>query len=238
MSSYHISRDGQQAGPYDEDAIREQVARGALSTSDLCWREGFSGWQPIGKALSIEPVGPVPPPIPQGEVPTAGKDAPLFLYIPVARLIVLSIVSMGLYEVYWIYKNWRYIKERDGLNISPFWRGFFGIFYCHSLLRRIHEDEEARSYQQPAFTPGSLATGWVLLRILANGISRMPSVAASIISAFTPSFLCLVPVQNHINAVTEKRNPAQKAYGWSAGHIVCLVFGIVVWALLLVGLGS
>ena len=24
---------------------------------------------------------------------------------------------------YWIYKNWRYVKERDGLQIVPVWRG-------------------------------------------------------------------------------------------------------------------
>jgi hypothetical protein len=58
------------------------------------------------------------------------------------------------------------------------------------------------------------------------------------IAAFIPSFLCLVPVQNYINAVTEKRNPGLKYYRWSSGHIVCLVFGIIVWALLLIGLGA
>ena len=56
---------------------------------------------------------------------------PLFLHIPVPRLILLSIASCGLYEAYWIYKNWRYIKERDGLNIRPFWRGVFaGHIVC------------------------------------------------------------------------------------------------------------
>jgi hypothetical protein len=166
------------------------------------------------------------------------SDRPLLLYISPARLILLSIVSMSIYEAYWIYKNWRYIKERDGLDIKPFWRGIFGIFYCHSLLRRIHEDEEARYIQVPAFSPGGLATGWVILVIIANIVSRAPGIAASIISAFIPSFLCLVPVQNYINAVTEKRNPTQKFYGWSSGHIVCLVIGIIIWALLLIGLGA
>lgn len=163
---------------------------------------------------------------------------PLFLYIPPARLILLSIASMSLYEAYWIYKNWRYIKERDGLNIRPFWRGVFGIFFCHSLLRRIHEDEEARSVQVPTFSAGRLATGWVILMIVAQIVGRAPSIAASIISAFIPSFLCLVPVQNYINAVNEKRIPGQKFYGWSSGHIVCLVFGIIIWALLLISLGK
>jgi amino acid permease len=166
------------------------------------------------------------------------SDKPLFLYISSARLILLSIASMSLYEVYWIYKNWRYIKERDGLDIKPFWRGIFGIFYCHSLLRRIHENVDARAIQEPNFSAGGLATGWVILLIFANIVSRAPGIASSIIAAFIPSFLCLLPVQKYVNSVTEKRNPNQKIYGWSSGHIVCLVFGLVIWALLLIGLGA
>jgi len=165
-------------------------------------------------------------------------DQPLFLYISPARLVLLSIVSMSLYEAYWIYKNWRYIKERDSLDIKPIWRGLFGVFYCHSLLRRIHEDSEARTAQEPTFSAGGLATGWVILVIIANIMGRAPDLAASIIAAFVPSFLFLVPVQNYINSVTEKRNPDQKMYGWSSGHIVCLVFGLVVWVLLLLALSG
>jgi hypothetical protein len=163
---------------------------------------------------------------------------PLFLYISPARLILLSIVSLSLYEAYWIYRNWRYIKERDGLRIQPFWRGFFGIFYCHGLLRRIHDDKEAQAVEMPHFSPAWLATGWVILIIIANVVSRAPPIAASMISAFIPSFLCLVPVQNYINSVTEKRNPGQAYYGWSWGHILCLVFGLLIWGLLLLGLSA
>jgi hypothetical protein len=160
----------------------------------------------------------------------------LFLYIPVSRLIMLSIASFSVYEAYWIYKNWRYIKERDGLHISPFWRGFFGLFFCHGLLRRIHEDKEARSVLLPTFSPGGLATGWVVLLLGANALGRAPSITASTISAFIPSFLCLVPVQIYINAVAEKRRPGERFYHWSSGHTACLIFGIIVWALLLTGL--
>lgn len=166
------------------------------------------------------------------------SDKPLFLYISPVRLILLSIASMGLYGAYWIYKNWWYIKERDDLNIKPFWRGIFGIFYCHSLLRRIHEDKDARTIQEPTFSAGGLATGWVILVILSNIISRAPGVTAIIVAAFIPSFLCLVPVQNYINSVTKTRNPNQEWYRWSSGHIVCLVFGLIIWSLLVMGLGA
>jgi hypothetical protein len=167
----------------------------------------------------------------------AQSDKPLFLYISSAWLVILSIVSVGLYEAYWIYKNWRYVKERYGLKIRPFWRGIFGIFYCHSLLERIHEDRDAREVQVPAFAARALATGWVILTILANIMGRM-GITASIIAAFIPSFLCLVPVQKYVNSVNEKGNSGQKVYGWSAGHIVCVVFGLIFWGSILISLTS
>ncbi|MBI5777965.1 MAG: hypothetical protein HZA49_00725 [Planctomycetes bacterium] len=81
------------------------------------------------------------------------KPEPLFLYIPISRLILLSILSFSLYEFYWIYKNWRYIKEREGLEIKPFWRGFFGIFFamvCFIVSIRIKRRER---FCRPGFHP-------------------------------------------------------------------------------------
>lgn len=243
MSSYYLAVDGKQTGPFDEATIRQQVATGQRRADDLCWCEGMTDWQPIESVLNLTtpPAVPPPPPVDAADGSTdvsASKAAPLFLYIPVSRLVVLSVLSMNLYEAYWIYKNWNYIRQRDALKIRPFWRGFFGVFFCHSLLRRMHGDPEARAIQEPQFSAGGLATGWVAMVIAANIISRFPSVAAGVIAALIPSFLCLVPVQIYINAVTERRNPGQKPHAWSSGHIVCLVFGVIVWLLLLLGLAA
>ena len=238
MIEYYIAKDGNQSGPFDEADIVRKIETGVLVSTDLCWREGLPDWQSIGTVLKIVAKTATPPPIPASDASIIQQSTPLFLYIPVSRLIVLSIVSMSLFEAYWIYKNWQYVKERDGLDIKPFWRGFFGIFYCHSLLRRIHGDQSMRSHLQPVFSPGGLATGWVVLSFISTAVSHAPSLIASMIAAFVPSFLCLVPVQNYIIAVTEMRSPDQKYYGWSSGHIVCLVFGVIVWALVLIGLGA
>lgn len=185
------------------------------------------------RPMANSPVRAAPAPTPTGASPTLDQNIPLFLYIPTSRLIILSIVSVGLYEAYWIYRNWRYIKERDGLNIHPFWRGWFGIFFIRRLLRRIHEDECARSFQQPTFSPGRLGLAWMALFIVGAVVSRQ----VGILAAFIPSFLCLVPVQNYVNAVTKKRSPGLEYYGWSAGHIICLVWGILLWTLTLIGVG-
>jgi hypothetical protein len=155
----------------------------------------------------------------------------LFLYIPVSRLIFLSIFSLGLYQAYWIYRNWLYIRERYGLKIKPFWRGVFGLFYCHSILDSIYRDPEAHHAQLPTFPPKILATIWVILVIVARLCNLIPSLGffdKLILPAFIPSFLCLVPVQKYINAVTEKQIPGYPFYRWSWGHFICVIPGVTI----------
>src|SRR6267142_1053604 len=79
-------------------------------------------------------------------------DRPLFLHIPVGRLIWMSIASFGLYEMYWMYKNLQYVRDRDGVPRRPFLRAVFGVFYCHRLLRRMHADPQSRAILQPSFS--------------------------------------------------------------------------------------
>jgi hypothetical protein len=172
----------------------------------------------------------------QNEHPTE-YSGPLYLYVSKKRLILMSIASFGIYEAYWLYKNWAYIKQRDGSEIMPFWRALFGIFFCHSLFRRIHADKEAHSYSVPTFQPGTLATIWVILIIFGNILSRLPVIG--ILAPFIPSFLCLTSVQGYINQVTEKRDPNQPMHSLaSTGHIICMCFGAIVWILSLIGLAK
>jgi S1-C subfamily serine protease len=100
----------------------------------------------------------------------------------------------------------------------------------------MHGDKEARSVKVPTFSPGALATGWVVLMVIARALARAGTgttaeIIAASIAAFIPSFLCLVPVQNYVNAVSHQRNPGQPYYRWSSGHVVCLVLGIVNWGI-------
>src|SRR5438477_6540096 len=47
-----VHRNGQYAGRFSESAIREKVAEGSLSASDLAWDEAKSAWKPISEFLA------------------------------------------------------------------------------------------------------------------------------------------------------------------------------------------
>ncbi|MEE9425030.1 MAG: hypothetical protein V3V18_08610 [Methylococcales bacterium] len=59
-----------------------------------------------------------------------------FLVSP-ARFIVFSAFTFGIYNIYWAYKNWSYIREREQSSISPFWRAIFHLLWFYPLLSNI-----------------------------------------------------------------------------------------------------
>ena len=234
----YIAKSGQQTGPFSEAQVESMLKSGTISLTDLAWHDGLSAWIPLHQVLNVSP--PVPQPIQPLPISATGGEAPnrMFLYIPIGRLVAMSIVSLGLYEVYWIYRNWRYLKERDGLKIWPFWRAVLGIFFIYPLLETIKTDPTTNRIVPARFSPGPLATGWIILVLLGNLASHASEPVVSFIGILlsVPSFCFLIPVQRHINALNEALPVRPSYYPWSAGHIVCLVLGIIFWLLILVGL--
>lgn len=47
MKQYYVSKSGTQQGPIPLSRLKQIVASGELSGSDLCWAEGMTSWQPI-----------------------------------------------------------------------------------------------------------------------------------------------------------------------------------------------
>ncbi|OZC03923.1 SPFH domain-containing protein [Rubricoccus marinus] len=63
--SFHVSKDGQTAGPFTMDQLKAQAASGELTRESHVWREGMDGWKTAGEVEAMQPVfGAVPPPPP------------------------------------------------------------------------------------------------------------------------------------------------------------------------------
>jgi len=170
---------------------------------------------------------------------------PKFFYIPVSRLVIMSIVTIGVYQAYWIYKNWKYLKGRYNMNIAPFWRGIFGVFFIHSLLNHIIKEPEVNKIRKAEFSASGLATGWVIISILGGIFMRFlyndiekediwdieVSSTLYLLGMIILPFLCLffLPVQKYINSVNDSIEPRPSYSELSGGHYVCLVIGILTW---------
>ena len=68
-------------------------------------------------------------------------------FYPVAPLkfVILSLVTFGVYIIYWFYHNWSYISRKDSANIFPFWRSFFYSLWFYPFYQRLVNGQESDS---------------------------------------------------------------------------------------------
>src|SRR3954464_5938804 len=74
-----VHRNGQYAGRFSESAIREKVADGSLSATDLAWDEAKSAWKPISEFLAAFPTAksePAAPSVSSSSASSASESKP------------------------------------------------------------------------------------------------------------------------------------------------------------------
>lgn len=159
----------------------------------------------------------------------SNADEPLFFPVSPLKLVVMSTVTFGLYEIYWFYKNWSLIKERIGENIMPFWRAFFGVIFCHGCFREIRDTSEDRKLQNlPPI--GWLTVAWILLTLS----WRLPD-PYWLITWLSPLVLMrMQKLVNELNSTVAPSHDPNKRF--SAWNIVGIVIGGILILLVIVGM--
>jgi hypothetical protein len=147
------------------------------------------------------------------------------------KFLLLAIASFGLYQIYWMYRTWRFFKEKDNLDVMPVWRAIFGIFFISSLFENI-KNFARRNGSSKDYSSAGLAVGF----FFANLLGRLPE-PYWILSLV--SILCFMsPLQAFEEAIENSPAHTPTKSGIGGGEIVVLVLGASLWALILVGLFS
>ena len=172
-------------------------------------------------------------------VEAQGGSAVEYFAISPKRLALFSILSFGIYEIYWFYKNWEAVKKFEGQKIYPFWRAIIAVFFCYSLFKKVLESAKNHAYQN-FYSPGWLATAYILLLLVGNGLSRVESYDIGfnllwIIIAIA-TFIPLLLVQKAINFNNEKiKGDTELKREFSGGEVVLIVVGVIWFILVLFG---
>tara|TARA_R110000764_G_scaffold190352_2_gene275649 strand:+ start:339 stop:3317 length:2979 start_codon:yes stop_codon:yes gene_type:complete len=72
------------------------------------------------------------------------NDGMAGIYYPVSlsKFIFMLVFTLGTYGNYWFYKNFQYIKHRDGSKIMPFFRGVFCCVWYYSLWCHLQKNNK------------------------------------------------------------------------------------------------
>ena len=152
---------------------------------------------------------------------------PTFETTPVWKLIVLSLITFGVYDCIWSYRYWKILKKDFGYDVLPLIRAIFmGItnFWLFNIL-----DEHMRTYNINSIRPVGLA----LLYILFNLFTRVDESCLFLISFF--SFVPLAIIQHKINIINEKNNLPAKINRWNFANTVWSIPCFIVFVLAVVG---
>jgi hypothetical protein len=159
---------------------------------------------------------------------TPKSQSQIFFQVSKMKLIVLSVFTFGIYELYWFYKNWKFLKETQDLKIEPFWRTFFAPFFCYSLFKRIQEYAKKNNVRAE-YSPGWLTAGYIILGMA--WIMHNPFWHISYLTVLT-----FLPARSVIDALNAKSTSTIKNDQFSGWNIIALVFGVILWGLSIWGM--
>jgi hypothetical protein len=163
------------------------------------------------------------------DVATPASDAAPLFAVGLSKLALMSVCTLGLYQFFWFYRQWKAIRERTGQPLSAGIRAFFYTLTSYYLFRAIAEQGRAAGVEV------SLGAGWLaILVFVLSSMWRLPDPYSLI--GFL-SFVPLLLVQATVNDINRKlapdADPNTRLRGW---NIVALVLGGVVFILAVIGL--
>ena len=156
----------------------------------------------------------------QGTSPT-GTAERLPTYYPVSpyKFVILSVLTLGAYQIYWFYKNWAFIRERDHSDIWPWARALFAPLFFDSLSADIKKELEGEH--------AASGTGLWLSYVLLNAAWGLPD-PFSYLGVLT--FVPLLPSVNRINTLNRHQREISRTTSmeiqFSAGSVLSRTFAV------------
>ncbi|MEI7452208.1 MAG: hypothetical protein WCK37_03305 [Candidatus Falkowbacteria bacterium] len=167
-----------------------------------------------------------------------------FFYVAPKKFVILTILTNGLYFIYWFYKNWKAVSSAINRKGIVFWRTVFAPWFSFGLFKIIIIQANKHGYNSKK---SGYYYAWLFLIIggLFSGVSSLfedavknGQISINTLNSFIPltlyvlGFLYLLPlieVQKAINFNNEKINPNignKKSYSGGEKAVV-VIFGIM-----------
>lgn len=152
--------------------------------------------------------------------------------ISVGKFFLLSLLTLGMYQVYWGWKNWEILKRVKGLNVSPGIRGFFIVFTSFSLFKEILALAKDHSYKG-SYVPWLLASGFLILNFISNALGRTDEnidfTAYLVITAILIGLITLVtaPVINAMNYFLKHNKEDASKFEIKPNYVLIVILAVL-----------
>lgn len=155
------------------------------------------------------------------------------------KFLVLYLLTMGLYELVWMYKNWMQQRTVKNENLWPIPRAIFSIFFVHQLFGRQAQDLEHTSpeMQWSAMPFATLYVVLTLINLALNFVTGDEYAAVDMVyfPLLAGTAYIVMKSQMVSNRICGDPEGKQNA-GYSAVNIIFMLLGSLLWFFSLLGI--
>lgn len=125
-----------------------------------------------------------------------------------AKFSLLSVSTMGMYSLYWFWRCWRQLWHAEALQISPFWRAFFGGFWVYALFDAARE---RASYKMASWIGVTIMVLYLSAGAIGYFAESVQAPTAVQIAISLLSAVVLLPIVKQVNAANTPALVAQSS---------------------------
>lgn len=169
---------------------------------------------------------------PQAVLSEPSVSRPGFFVVAPRKLVLMALLSQGLYVLYWSYKQWSGYRQETGAKIWPMVRAFFPVFFFYSLVMKVEKKRElsGASYR---WWPRSVAIGLIVCGCLPFAyiwfIAPFTAVKIGICLSIVQIALA-AQLQRAVNQVeSDPEGEANKRLTWANG--TWIVIGLCLYTI-------
>ena len=171
-------------------------------------------------------------------------------HIPLNRVLLMTVLSYGLYLFYWFYLTWKQYRDHTGGQVYPIWHALtllvpiYGLFRTHAHARLFKE------LLVDANVQNSIGPGWAVLLVLVSSILQWISFqlgggftefatltqgSANLIALLDISAIVLVAgLLTHIQSNLNRYWQSMSEYHITSvrlgiGEVIFAIIGLLIW---------
>lgn len=156
----------------------------------------------------------------------------IFFSVGIAKLLVLAVLTFGLYDLVWLYKNWKFIRDKRGRSVNPILRTMFAPLFVWQLFAELSETIVEEGGKRPILPAAVMAIFYILTVSISQYGARHVNENFGLLALLAVVPLVLIQVRvNDLNSGQSKVTNTR----FSKTNWVFAIIGALVWILSLIG---
>ncbi|MDD3235207.1 MAG: GYF domain-containing protein [Candidatus Cloacimonetes bacterium] len=246
MPHWFFTQDGKDYGPYSSNKVADMVLKDKLELESYIISDKDKIWVKVRDVPEIMDIIHEPVAEPIFDEGAANQFAsfintgveikdyfPIGYNMPAKRLVWLNILTLGFFQIYWFYKQWRYqIAHRLNKYESRSMMAVKYLFlFAYEIFYQIENNPELMKVKRSKWSSWKLALLWYLgPGIIIFSPFPTSSIAAGMLSTIVEimiSTYVLSQVQSYINEINAelKRPVSRPSFGC---YFTILLAGVII----------